>query len=410
MKRFKDFFITICLVVLSSLTTYAQTQVTNESARQTAADDITISLLTCSPGSQVWSLYGHTAIRFQDPAHDVDLAINYGMFNFNQKNFIARFVFGITDYEMGIEPFAFFLQEYARNGRGVIGQRLNLTTKEKEAIADALNNNYKPANRVYRYNYFYDNCTTRARDILVNNIDGRVTYDTNDAVSPSYRQMTHQWTGKHRWSQMGNDLLLGVKADAHTTRTQQQFLPDTLRKDFDHAVIVAPNGTHRLLVDSTYTVLQPYPSYTDTSNDIWDDISPIMIFSTIALLIFVLALLELKRKKPFWFIDATLLTTDGLAGLILFAMVFSQHPTVNLNLQILLLNPLSIIFAYSIIRQQIKGLCHWYWKVLLACLVLFLLGNIFQDYAEGMNILALTLMVRCIINIKTLRTKGKQPA
>ena len=120
--------------------------------------------------------------------------------------------------------------------------------------------------------------------------------------------------------------------------------------------------------------------------------------------------LELKRKKPFWFIDATLLTTDGLAGLILFAMVFSQHPTVNLNLQILLLNPLSIIFAYSIIRQQIKGLCHWYWKVLLACLVLFLLGNIFQDYAEGMNILALTLMVRCIINIKTLRTKGKQPA
>lgn len=107
MKRFKDFFITICLVVLSSLTTYAQTQVTNESARQTAADDITISLLTCSPGSQVWSLYGHTAIRFQDPAHDVDLAINYGMFNFNQKNFIARFVFGITDYEMGIEPFAF---------------------------------------------------------------------------------------------------------------------------------------------------------------------------------------------------------------------------------------------------------------------------------------------------------------
>ena len=173
MKRFKDFFITICLVVLSSLTTYAQTQVTNESARQTAADDITISLLTCSPGSQVWSLYGHTAIRFQDPAHDVDLAINYGMFNFNQKNFIARFVFGITDYEMGIEPFAFFLQEYARNGRGVIGQRLNLTTKEKEAIADALNNNYKPANRVYRYNYFYDNCTTRARDILVNNIDGQ---------------------------------------------------------------------------------------------------------------------------------------------------------------------------------------------------------------------------------------------
>lgn len=407
MKRFKDFFISICLVVLSSLTTNAQTQATNDSAQQIAADNIAISLLTCSPGNQVWSLYGHTAIRLQDPANDMDLAINYGMFSFNQKNFVLRFVFGITDYEMGIEPFTVFLQEYARNGRGVIEQRLNLTTKEKEAIVVALHNNYKPENRVYRYNYFYDNCTTRARNILVDNINGHVEYDTNDVTAPSYRQLIHQWTEGHRWSQLGNDLLLGVKADAHTTRVQQQFLPDTLRKDFDHAMIVAPDGTRRLLVDSTYTVLQPYLSYTEANADVWDTISPTMFFGTIVLLVFMMALLELKRKKPFWFIDAILLTADGLAGLVLFAMVFSQHPTVKINLQILLLNPLSIIFAYFAIRQQFKGYCHWYWKLLFICLVLFLLGNILQDYAEGMNILALTLMVRCIINIKILRTNGK---
>lgn len=404
MKRFRQAL--LCLSLL--LCGVAKGQIAP--VPTTTPDSVVISLLTCSAGQEVWAQYGHTALRVHNKATGSDLAVNYGVFDSSQPNFVLRFVFGLTDYSMGVIPMELFLKEYALEGRGVTEQVLNLTPKDKEAICKALQDNARPENVVYRYNFFYDNCTTRARDILVNNIDGRVTYDTNDAVSPSYRQMTHQWTGKHRWSQMGNDLLLGVKADAHTTRTQQQFLPDTLRKDFDHAVIVAPNGTHRLLVDSTYTVLQPYPSYTDTSNDIWDDISPIMIFSTIALLIFVLALLELKRKKPFWFIDATLLTTDGLAGLILFAMVFSQHPTVNLNLQILLLNPLSIIFAYSIIRQQIKGLCHWYWKVLLACLVLFLLGNIFQDYAEGMNILALTLMVRCIINIKTLRTKGKQPA
>lgn len=406
MKRLKDFFITMCMAVFVSLTAQAEAQAKDSQAGPSGTDSITISMLTCSPGNEVWSLYGHTAIRYQDPSHEVDLAINYGMFNFQQKNFILRFVFGLTDYEMGIEPFQAFLMEYARSGRGVIEQRLNLTQEEKTAIATAIATNYEPANRTYRYNYFYDNCTTRARDIIIGNIDGHVEYPKG-IHDTSYRKIIHQWNAQHRWARFGNDLLLGVKADASTDQAQQQFLPDTLRKDFATAVIVAPSGAHRSLVDTTLEVLTPNAINAHTETDIWDSLSPRLVFGILCALIVVSSLFEWKRKRPFWPLDTTLLTLDGLAGLVLLAMVFSQHPTVSFNLQILLLNPLSIIFVYFAIRQQLKGICCWYWKLHIAFLVLFLLGNIFQNYAEGMNILALTLMIRCILNIRTLNTKTK---
>ena len=334
----------------------------------------------------------------------MDLAINYGMFNFRQKNFILRFVLGLTDYEMGIEPFQMFMMEYARNGRGVIEQRLNLTNEEKIAIATAISKNYETSNRTYRYNYFYDNCTTRARDIIINNIDGHVEYPVT-AYKTSYREMIHQWNAKHRWARFGNDLLLGFGADKHTNQEQQQFLPDTLRKDFASGVIINPAGRSRRLVDSTFEVLKPNSLNNHTETNIWDYLSPRCVFGIFFALILVSSLLEWKRKRPFWLVDVTLLTLNGLAGLVLLTMVFSQHPTVNLNLQILLLNPLSIIFAYSAINQQIKGSCHWYWKLHMALIVLFLIGNIFQNYAEGMNILALILMIRCILNIRTLNAK-----
>lgn len=404
MKRLKDFSITICMVVFVSLTAQVVAQPKDSPAPPSATNGITISLLTCSPGDEVWSLYGHTAIRFQDSTREMDLAINYGMFNFRQKNFILRFVLGLTDYEMGIEPFQMFMMEYARNGRGVIEQRLNLTNEEKIAIATAISKNYETSNRTYRYNYFYDNCTTRARDIIINNIDGHVEYPVT-AYKTSYREMIHQWNAKHRWARFGNDLLLGFGADKHTNQEQQQFLPDTLRKDFASGVIINPAGRSRRLVDSTFEVLKPNSLNNHTETNIWDNLSPRCVFGIFFALILVSSLFEWKRKRPFWLVDVTLLTLNGLAGLVLLTMVFSQHPTVNLNLQILLLNPLSIIFAYSAINQQIKGSCHWYWKLHMALIVLFLIGNIFQNYAEGMNILALILMIRCILNIRTLNAK-----
>ena len=127
---------------------------------------------------------------------------------------------------------------------------------EQEKYLIQIIKNYEPQNRVYRYNYFYDNCTTRARDILLDNINGTIRYRTRNKNSESYREMTHAYNEHQRWARFGNDLLLGIKADFPTAHEQQQFLPDNLRKDFDNAVIIDKDGGKRPLVsDSTWVVL-----------------------------------------------------------------------------------------------------------------------------------------------------------
>ena len=128
------------------------------------SDSVRVSLLTCAPGSEIYSLFGHTALRYENPAKGEDWVFNYGLFSFDTPNFVYRFVKGETDYQLGVIPYRYFEGEYAMRGSSVYQQELNLTDKEKENVIRLLRENYLPANRVYRYNYFYDNCTTRARD------------------------------------------------------------------------------------------------------------------------------------------------------------------------------------------------------------------------------------------------------
>lgn len=415
-------YLTSILVAIAALlpeTANAQIQAAEKTAQPTATasqndalaamDSVEISLLTCSPGEQIWSLYGHTAIRFVDKLHHTDLAINYGLFDYSQKYFYLRFTFGRTDYQMGIEPMELFLQEYTDDGRGVIQQRLNLSREEKMAIAQALSENYTPINRVYRYNYFYDNCTTRARDIITNHLNGKVEYVVNAKVSPTWRQLVHQWNDGHPWMKFGCDLLLGVGADRKTDFAQQQFIPDTLRKDFDKAFVVEPSGHKHKLVASTDYILRPDPSRVKTSNNIWDTVTPRVFIALLFVITLAISAIDYRRKKTTWLFDTVLLTLNGLAGIILFAMIFSTHPTVRVNLQILLLNPLSLCFVYSITRSSMKARFSKYWNILMACTILFAIGGIFQDYAEGMYLLACSLFIRFAVN-RTLyynKQKGK---
>lgn len=235
MKRFQYIFRSVILVIfITFVECYSQASQTSSNIY---GDSVKISLLTCGPGQEVYSYYGHTAIRFQDLRNHQDLVINYGMFSFQQKYFILRFVFGLTDYEMGIIPFESFYEEYKNEGRWVKEQILNLSPQDKENIALAIDKNYQPENRTYRYNYFYDNCTTRARDIIINNINGFVNFHGLEQETSSYRKEIHQWNSQHLWARWGNDLLLGYKADCPLSMEERQFLPDSLSFYFQHAVV-----------------------------------------------------------------------------------------------------------------------------------------------------------------------------
>ena len=388
MKHFEKFFSIRCVVFLTLLTCFATFAHSQDSTAVADNDSIEVSLLTCQPHNEVYSLYGHTAIRYHNMKTGEDWAFNYGIFSFKKPYFVLRFMFGKTDYELGVIPFEAFKHEYERFGSMVTEQVLNLTTQEKQKLWDALRENALPWNKIYRYNFFYNNCTTKARDIIVACIDGKVIYEEHPEYAPSFREMIHSCTASHPWAALGNDLCLGVKADLPTTIGDQQFLPANTMQDFALAQIYV-NGTYRPLVEKTRTVVPPGIQVTEREFFL----SPTECAVALLLASLVILMFEHKRKKTFLWWDIVLMLADGLAGIVVLALFFSEHPTTSTNLQIFLFNPIPIIYIYSVCKGK-----KTYWNISLAMLICFFIGDIWQDYAEGTEILALCLLTRCWSN------------
>ena len=391
MKQKNSFFSRLFLLVWGILSTF-QVMANAETPQDNLEkyDSIEVSLLTCSPHEEIYSLYGHTALRWHDlhqsgPSAGNDIAFNWGIFNFNKPYFVLRFVFGLTDYELGIMPFQYFCTYYEKWGSSVTEQVLNLSNEEKMKLEAALQKNLLPENRIYRYNYFYDNCSTRPRNIIEECINGKVEYAQREDYTPSYREMVGVCTRNHPWGTFGNDILLGIKADFKTDMRQQEFLPDNLLYDFDRAQIYA-DGTYRPLVKERRMVVLPGVQIIEKDFPL----TPTECAVVLLIVALLLRGLEWKLKKVFVWWDVLLMLAQGLAGCVLFAMIFSQHPTTSLNLQILLLNPLPLFFIPSMIRGKKTK-----WQnLLLVLVVLFFIGSLFQHYAEGMLILALSLLSR----------------
>lgn len=390
MKHLKIIFnalkgVLLTLILVSSAPVAAQEDIP-------PMDSVEFSLLTCQPHDEVYSLYGHTAIRYHElRPGGLDWAFNYGVFDFKKPHFVARFVFGLTDYELGAYPYKYFVKEYRRFGSMVTEQVLNLTDEEKMALHDALAINLRPENKIYRYNYFYNNCTTKARDIIESCINGKVEYAGREDYTPSYRDMVHSMTRNNPWSRFGNDLLLGIKADWKTDLRQQEFLPGNLLYDFDHAQIYS-NGNYRPLIKERRIAVPAGVQIIESGFPL----SPLACAAIILAVGIVIFFVEWRKKRVFVLWDVLLMMTTGTIGIVLTLMLFSQHPTVSLNLQIILCNPLPWLFLWPVIRGRETR----YWKITAILAVLFLIGSFFQCYAEGIHVLALCLLMQCYANMK----------
>ena len=390
MKHLKNIFnalkgVLLTLILVSSAPVAAQEDIP-------PMDSVEFSLLTCQPHDEVYSLYGHTAIRYHElKPGGLDLAFNYGVFDFKKPHFVARFVFGLTDYELGAYPYKYFVREYRRFGSMVTEQVLNLTNEEKMTLHDALAINLRPENRIYRYNYFYNNCTTKARDIIESCINGKVEYTGREGYTPSYRDMVHSMTKNNPWSRFGNDLLLGIKADWKTDLRQQEFLPGNLLYDFDHAQIYS-NGSYRPLIKERRIAVPGGVQIIESGFPL----SPLACAAILLAVGIVIFFFEWRKKRVFVLWDVLLMIVTGTIGIVLTLMLFSQHPTVSLNLQIILCNPLPWLFLWSVIRGRETR----YWKITAILAVLFLIGSFFQCYAEGIHVLALCLLMQCYANMK----------
>lgn len=382
-KRFISLLKLSFLVILVHLTSVARAsgQQGDTMEDDSWLDSVEVSLLTCGPAPEIYALYGHTALRIQDPARQIDWAVNWGIFNMRERFFALRFVFGLTDYRVAVYPMQEMLAEYAAERRWIKEQYVRLTREEKKRLLTALEENLKPENVHYRYNYFYDNCTTRPRDMIVNCLVHN-DYPATVPTQTTYREEIHKWNEHHRWARFGNDLLLGVKSDVPLTSWEAEFLPDNLRKSFDKWDRVY--GTHYLLAPQA-----------EVSDD--EGLTPLVCAIIVAVLIVALTMVGLFRKWPLLWLDSTLMVLVGLPGIILFAMLFSQHPTVNCNFQLLLLNPLALWGAFLLWQKKWRRKVAWVW---LACILICILGSIWQRYAEGIIVLAFALLIRCIDRLR----------
>jgi hypothetical protein len=367
----------------------------------TSLDSVRISLLTCAPGTEVYALFGHTAIRYENPPQGQDWVYNYGMFSFSEPNFVMRFVKGETDYQLGRIPFRYFEAEYAMRGSAVYQQVLNLTHEEKVKLISLLEENYRPVNRIYRYNYFYDNCTTRARDKIEESIDGQVVYPEGK-TNVSFRHIIHEFTAGHDWSEFGIDLCLGADADKRIGVRQQMFAPFYMMHLASEAMI------HR--ADTIVPFVSEEFKVVDVEQEPGESFwcSPM----TAAILLLFLTLMVvgwgIRRGRIPWAWDVLLFGAQGIGGIVVsFLFFFSVHPTVGSNWLIILFNPLPLIYLPWMIYKHVKGKKDLYHGINAACLTSFiiLMPLLQQKFNLTVLPLALCLLLTSVGHLYIYRRK-----
>lgn len=373
-----------------------------QTPREKITDSIRISLLTCASGGEIYSLFGHTAIRYENFTRNIDAVFNYGMFNFNAPNFILRFALGETDYQLGATNYEHFVAEYNYLGRDVWQQTLNLTPDEKEHLFNLLQENYRPENREYRYNFFYDNCATRPRDQIEKAIDGSLQYAdnmTDNNTGVSFRDLLHKYSEGHPWSRFGMDMCMGSEADKPINRRLMMFVPFYVQEYFNTAQIIDKEGKARPLISSEEKIVETGLIAADHRSS---GITPMQSALLLFILVTAATIYGIRRRKTLWGLDLILFFCAGIAGCILaFLALFSQHPAVSPNYLLFVFHPLHLFCLPWMINKVRKRQKSRYMVLNFIVLTLFILlwAIIPQRFDLAVLPLALCLLVRSASNL-----------
>ena len=308
---------------------------------------IRISLLTCTPGQELYSIFGHSAIRVVDSTTNTDLVFNYGTFDFYDPDFYKKFIKGKLLYFVSVDSLQNFLLEYQYDKRGVIEQVLNLSCKEKQAMMSALFENAKEENKYYHYDFNYDNCTTRLRDMLEKATGKELkTKNILPHVKTTFRHLIHDYLnrGGQQWSKLGIDILLGSPLDKKITSREAMFLPDYLMMAFDSSSI-----NHESLVAQKNILLISQEE--KKANPLF---TPLLVFSILFLLIATVSIFAATSFRVFLKIfDFIFFFTLGLLGILLLFMWFgTNHAMCKNNFNLLWALPLHLPVALLIFNKK----------------------------------------------------------
>lgn len=281
---------------------------------------IYISLLTCSPGKEVYAHYGHTAIRVVDTDKDIDWVFNYGEFDFNTERFYAKFIKGETYYRLGMEPYESFRHYYDRHERTIFEQPLHLSEQQAKELVHAVMVNFQPRNRTYLYNFVTDNCATRPYHIIRSAVGDSLLSTYKEYEGVTYREVLNRYTDPQSWVGFGINMIFGSRADQPMHGEERLFLPEILMHYMAGTDLCDNN-------DTTMEWVQRVPWYKRWyvgAGVFW-------------LILILLTVYDRKRHRLSWRWDAALGTVYMLPIVIAtYLTFFSIHPLVGYNIRLLI--------------------------------------------------------------------------
>jgi hypothetical protein len=387
--------IVAALLLLSTSVCHAQVQL---------SENATIAVVTCGPGqNELYSAFGHSAFRVTDPKLGFDVIYNYGVFDFQQKHFYLNFARGYLYYKLGMHYYRDFEYFYLTENRFMHEQILNLNAFQKQKLFDYLSWNSKPENQFYRYDYFYDNCATKIRDVVKTVFADSVNFDLS-YIKTDYtiRELTDLYLGYQPWGDLGIDFCLGLPMDKKASPWEYMFLPDYIESGFNHASLKTVNGTKPLVLE-TINAYETKPEM--FSNGLWH---PLYVFSFFLMITIIVSYRDLKRKKLTNVFDIILFSLLGALGLLLLLLwTATDHNAAAKNFNLTWALPTHLIAIFSFIRQP-RWLKNYFLITLIITLLLLLSWPLLpQKIHYSLLPLVLAIAVRSFIQyrIRTVHQK-----
>lgn len=357
-----------------------------------------ISLLTYSPGEDLYSIFGHSAIRVSDTVANIDKVYNYGTFDFDQPNFYLLFLKGDLDYFLSRVPFEYVKQTVNLENRSLIETPLNLSLREKEKVVNFLETNLRPENRIYKYDFQGDNCSTRIIDLLNSEIDDTLTLNPQVLPVRSFRRLLDPYLEERPWTDFGVDLLLGLQSDRVAKKAEPAFLPDYLHLIVKNYMKTNSNDSLRLAQPDIVLV----QNFKTGKRRI---LSPKILFWSLAILLLISVFIDSYFRPLFRFVGNVLLLVAGLLSILLIILwIFPTHQIFTYNTDILWANPM-LLLVFLLRKKNKTTLKTFLLLFTLICTIFGILTTIFIEANTGLTAIAVMLSIHLLDLVRENKLK-----
>lgn len=366
----------------------------------TLSNQAEVSILTIGPGAELNDCFGHGAIRIQDPYSRIDRVYNYGTFNSFQDGFYVKFAQGKLLYELSVSDYKRFLGNYQSQGRWITEQVLDLTSDEKQEVFNFIENNALPENRGYLYDFFFDNCATRLRDVVQDVLGDKLQFHQEYlGREETFRDLIQENIFNHPWWDFGIDIALGAVIDVNARPEEFMFLPDYVLGAYEHATInrdgvevPAVKSTHKLFEADYYEIAR-------------ESISPWMVFSLFALVVVVFTYRDMAQLVRARYLDFSILFITGLVGVVVLLLWFAtDHTATAKNMNVLWAFAPNLVVAFFIVKKDVPAWVRVYVRLLFILLLAMTFVWVFQ--VQVFSIAMLPIMLLLAVRYAYLWVKG----